>query len=210
MDQQPGTADDNKLFLFGMPPAAQPENYWPNFPQWGDASNPYDMNAEPLKLVHQGGGLYLCEWLECFHSAHPQHGQWQLGGSDPDTQPGWSIGIERISASAGLKFWDPDADDYALQSDGATLDLGMEGFEEDLYNENGILGAWHLHKHVLFFVNDPSVGIGETFSATIRAFDSGTTGFGTSEAYTLQFVTVPEPATLLMMMLGGVTLFRRK
>ena len=212
-DQQDGTADDNTLFLFGMPPSEQPENYWPNFPVWGDTGNPYDMVAEPLKLVYQDSGLfagkYVCEWLECFHSAHPDHGNWQLGGTDPGSPPDWSIGIQRVSASAGMEFWDEDTFSQILQSDGDQT-FFPQLWMDDKYNENGSLGAWGLHHHVLYVVDGTGVDIGETFFATLRAVDNGTTGFASSEAYTLRFETIPEPASFLLMALGSIGLIRRK
>lgn len=212
-DQQDGTADDNTLFLFGMPPAEQPENYWPNFPLWGDAANPYDMAAEPLKLVYQDSGLfagkYVCEWLDCFHSAHPAGGQWQLGGTDPDSAPGWSIGIERVSASSGLEFWEEDTFNRILLGDGDQIFFPLL-WMEDKYNENGTLGAWGLHHHVLFVVDGAGIGAGDTFSATFQVLDNGTTGLGSSEAYTLRFAAVPEPATLLLAAFGSIGLIRRK
>jgi hypothetical protein len=212
-DQQAGTADDNTLFLFGMPPAEQPENYWPNFPLWGDAANPYDMVAEPLKLVYQDSGLfagkYVCEWMECFHSAHPSHGNWQLGGMNPQTSPGWSIGIERVSASSGLQFWEEDTFSRILQNDGDQI-IFPQLWMNDKYNESGTLGAWGLHAHVLYVVDGAGVGIGESYYATLRAVDDGTTGFTSSEAYTVRFETIPEPATLLLMACGSIGLIRRK
>ncbi len=212
-DQTDGTADDNTLFLFGMPPAAQPENYWPNFPLWGNAANPYDMVAEPLKLVYQASGLfagkYVCQWLECFHSAHPDHGNWQLGGADPQSPPAWSIGIERVSASAGLEFWEEDTFTRILKNDGDSIII-PQLWMNDNYNEDGTLGAWGLHHHVLFIVDGDGVQTGDTFFAALRAVDNGATGFDSSEACTLRFVAVPEPATLLLAAFGAIGLIRRK
>ena len=212
MDQQ-DAADDNQLFLFGMPTDMQPENYWPNFPVWGDESDPYNMVAEPLKLVYQTSGhfagSYRCEYLECFHSAHPDHGNWQLGGSNPETEPDWSIGIERVSASVQLQFIEEETLLPILQSAGDQFSFSSF-WMSDKYNEDGTLGAWGIHEHVLFVVDGEGVNIGDTFSATIKAFDSGSTGYSDSQAYTLQFVAVPEPATLFLLTMGAAALIRQR
>ncbi len=212
MDQTTGTADDNQLFLFGMPTSMQPENYWPNFPQWGEASSPYDMTAEPLKLVYQDSGLlagkYLCEYMACFHSAHPPHGNWQLGGTDESISPDWSIGIERVSASAEMQFLDEDTLGSLLINDGDQVVFPTLWFD-DKANENGELGAWGLHHHVLFVVDGAGVNIGDTFYATLSAFDDNGI-FSDSEAYTLRFEAVPEPATLLLTALGSLSLLRKR
>lgn len=212
MDQVDGTDDDNTLFLFGMPTASQPENYWPHFPQWGEASDPYNMTAEPLKLVYQDSGIlagkYLCEYISCFHSAHPDHGNWQLGGSDASINPDWSIGIERVSASEGLMFLDEDTLGSLLTTDGDQVEFASLWFDDKI-NENGTTGAWGIHTHVLFVVDGEGVEIGDMFYATIRAFDENGI-FSDSEAYTLRFEAVPEPATLLLTAMGSLALLRRK
>ncbi len=212
-DQQDGTADDGKLWMFGMPPAAQPENYWPNWPVWGDGDNPYDMVAEPFKLIYQDSGLlagsYVCEYMECFHSAHPPHGNWQLGGTDEGTEPGWNIGIERVGMSTGLSM----LDESNFFTPVLTADEQQYFFPKlwmnDKYNENGELGAWGIHYHLLFSV-DGSVPVGQEFSAVLKVVDSGTTGYTDSEAHTFRFVTVPEPASMLMLSVGSVMFFRKR
>jgi hypothetical protein len=194
-DQTWGTADDDKLWFFAMPGT-------PGWPNWG----------EPLELVKQEGGpldgWYVCEALNCWHSGHPDHGNWQLGGDDPNVTPNWQIALERVSFDAGFYVLDEETLAPVLTTDGATLTFDHL-WMDDKYNENGTLGAWTFHVHTLFVV-DPAAAEGETFTATFRAQDVGTTGFETSDDYVMTFVTVPEPFTAASLALGALALLRRR
>ncbi len=189
------TADDNKLWFFAMPGT-------PGWPEWG----------EPLKLVKQDGGLldgwYVCEDLECWHSGHPPHGNWQLGGADPNTTPDWQIALERVAFDTGFYTLDEGTLAPILTSDGDTLTF-PHLWMDDKHNENGTLGAWGFHVHMLFAVG-PTAVEGETFDATFRAHDVGTAGYETSDDYTMTFVTVPEPVTAMLLAVGGLAVSMRR
>lgn len=193
-DQTWGNADDDKLWFFSLPGT-------PGFPNWG----------EPLELIYQESGplagKYACEYLYCWHSAHPPHGNWQLGGSDAGTTPDWLIAVERVAFDDGFEMRDYDTYFPVLENDGDRHEL-PKLFLGDKYNESGTLGAWGFHHHQWFVAQ--AGGPGETFSATFRAIDLGTTGFTASDEYTISFVTVPEPASLGLLSLGGLALVRRR
>jgi hypothetical protein len=96
-----------------------------------------------------------------------------------------------------------------LENDGDRL-IFPHLWMPDNYNENGTMGAWGFHVHTLFAVKANGINTGETFSATFLAVDEGTTGYQTSDAYTINFVTLPEPATVLMLLTGTALVQRRR
>ncbi len=187
-DQITGTADDNQLWFFSMPGTTG----------WPDWSEPLELTPVQTGLL---AGTWICSELDCWHSAHPEHGNWQLGGMDENTQSDWQIAIERVSFSDGFFMLDEESLTPVLQSDGDQYTFETI-WMTDVYNENGTLGAWGFHTHLLFGV--ASAQPGETFTATFKALDTGTTGYQTSDEYTLTFVTVPEPATLMILAAGAV------
>lgn len=190
-DQVP-SGDDNKLWIFSMPDEDE-------FPNWGT------LELELWEGVGSLAGKYVCDHVYCWHSAHPEHGNWQLGGADSGTTPDWLIAIERVSFDPGFAMVDFDTFAPILTSDGATYTMPKFFFDE--HNELGGDGAWGFEKH-LYFVAD-AAGPGETFSATFKALDLGSTGFADSDEFTINFVTVPEPVSLAWLGLGGLALMRR-
>ncbi len=194
-DQTWDGGDDNKLWFFSMPGT-------PGWPNW----------SEPLELVYQDAGplagKYVCEELACWHSGHPDHGNWQLGGTDPGVTPDWRIALQRVSFDAGFSMVEESNPFQAvLTTDGETYEF-PQLYMTDKYNENGTLGVWGFHYHLLFVAE--ADGIGETFTATFKALDFGTTGFSPSDNYTMTFVTTPEPATMSLLGIGARALLRKR
>lgn len=201
-DQVWDGGDDDKLWFFAMPGT-------PGWPDWGD----------PLELKRQDAfpwnGEYVCEDLYCWHSAHPPHGNWQLGGTDEQVTPEWRIALERVNFDPGFHMCTYDTLDPVLAADGDRYVFdpahGMQ-WSDDHYNENGTEGAWRFGHH-LYFYADAATPLGETLTATFRAVDVRTVGtpFATSADYTISFVTTPEPGTLALLMAGGLgAVLRRK
>lgn len=175
-----GTADDNKLWIFATPGSPQ----WPTL---------------TMELITAGplAGKYIAE-LDCWHSAHPQSGLFQLGGSDQAVAPQWQIVLQRESFSPGFTMYSPWFV-AILISDGAAYNLPST-YMTDKYDENGLPGAWGIHHH-LYFVAD-AAGPGETFQAIFTVADLGSTGYASSDPYVMNFVTVPEPASMALLAAG--------
>lgn len=186
-----GTADDNILWFFAAP--AQP--------QWGT------IEMLPTGDFIGNKQVYVAE-LDCWHSAHPESGVFQLGGSTINQTPAWHIALERVSFST-TDFWMAleATGEEVLTADGKQLDTG-KFWMADMYNETGALGAWGFHVHTeFFFLAD---GVGQTATASFKAVDLGTTGYSTSDVYTMTFETIPEPATLGLLGLGLLSVIRRR
>jgi hypothetical protein len=184
-----GNSDDNQLWIFAAPDQAQ----------W-----------DIIEMVPTGEFLgdkeiYVPE-LDCWHSAHPETGAFQLGGAVEGNIPEWAIGIKRISYSDPVNFWieEEATGTEILLSDGDVYSFGTPQWFADQYNENGTLGAYGFHVHTEFLAL--ADGPGQTFSASFAALDIGSTGYLESPEYTLTFVTVPEPATVCLLCIGAIPL----
>jgi hypothetical protein len=186
-----GTADDHTLWIFATP--AQP--------QWDT------IEMLPTGDTIGGKQVYKAE-LDCWMSAHPTSGLYQLGGSDINQQPDWQIALERVSFSS-TDFWmESEATGLeVLTADGQQLDLGYL-WMPDNYNETGTLGAWGFHVHTEFCLL--ADGAGETAIASFKAVDLRTTGFLASDVYTMTFQTMPEPTTLGLLGIGLFSVIRRR
>jgi len=192
-DNTKGNADDAKLWIFATGSQHQ----------WGT------LEMTPTGDTWNSMPVFKAK-LDCWHSAHPGHGGWQLGGADPLVMPDWRISLKRVSYSDPINFWQEEEATGldVLTSDGATFSFGNPIWMADKFNENGTLGAWAIHKHIVF--KAAALGAGQTFSATFRALDTGTTGYIESDPYTMNFVTVPEPTTLLLLAAGGLLGLKRR
>lgn len=186
-----GNADDNQLWIF-----ATPEQ-----PQWDI------IHMEPTGEFIGDSQIYAAT-LDCWHSAHPVMGAFQLGGATEGQIPNWMIAIKRIEYSDSANFWiEEEATGIeVLLNDGDVYSFGVPQWFADEYNENGTLGAYgfHVHTEFLALANGP----GETFSATFTALDTGPTGYIESAPYTLNFETVPEPGTICLLLFGAAALVR--
>jgi len=186
-----GNTDDNQLWIFASP--QQPQ--WDTIPM------------EPTGDFINGKQLYVAE-LDCWHSAHPPTGAFQLGGSTQGLVPDWRINLKRIAYSDDSNFWiEEEASGLEiLTQNGDTYFFGTPMWFADMYNENGQLGAYGFHVHTEFLAI--ADGPGRIFSATFTALDTGTTRFLESVPYTLNFLTVPDPGITALLALGAVWLRR--
>jgi len=185
-----GNADDNQLWIFATPDS----------PQWGTITM--------LPTGDYIGGKQVYEaTLDCWHSAHPESGAFQLDFNDESTQPDWRLSLKRISVSTNFFIVDESTGTPVLTSDGSTFAFEEPDWDTELSNSNGGYGAWHFHTHTQFLAL--ADGAGETFTATFTVIDTGS-GYLESAPYTLTFVTVPEPTTLTLLGAGLVSIFRTR
>lgn len=120
------------------------------------------------------------------HEAEPDEDFYPL-------EPGAQIVLEVLALDTGLNVWTPGFGD--------TLEVG------DTY----LLGDEELHSHLEWHIDSTVSGVDpelHTYSLSFRLTDSGTTGYGASDAHTLTFV--PEPATAILAVVGLCILRRRR
>ncbi|MCK4998699.1 MAG: hypothetical protein KAS23_04160 [Anaerohalosphaera sp.] len=186
-----GSNDDNQLWLFATP----------DQPQWGT------IEMLPTGEFIGSKEIYVAQ-LDCWHSAHPESGLFQLDFNNESTTPGWQIELKRISFSDPTNFWMEDEATTLeiLSADGDTLAFETPDWDVELPDGSGGSGAWHFHSHTEFLAL--ADGPGETFSATFTVIDTGSTGFSESAYYTINFQTVPEPCSLVLFVLGAVSLVK--
>lgn len=232
----PGNSDDdNQLWFFSLP-GGHPIAPTPGWPQWGD--DPDQPGVPFLKLVpefHPWGDpilkngdptkqRYTCsfKWsqengygdpdgaqhLDGWHSAHPDHGMWNLAPGTEFEEPDWDIGIERESTSV-------PQDDFFMLSGGVPVldtDGGTHKFTTE-NNEKSWLApdyeAWGIHSHMQFHFYLTGDQLGETVSATFTAFDDSGM-YETSEPYEFRFQVIPEPGSAALFLVVAAALARRR
>jgi hypothetical protein len=228
----PNPNDDNKLWLFAVPPI-HPVAPTPGWPEWGDPNDdPFlllvpevDAFGDPVtKPGEPEKALYICRfsWSEeegygdpngwdhvnGWHSALGPQGVWNLDSTgDPQVEPAWNIALKRESASvSGDDFFMLLGDDTAgLTSDGATYNFAAHG--EKMWEEDD--GAWIIHSHTRFCYWLEEDQVGQTVSATLSAFDEGGV-YQASDPFAFRFAVVPEPAALALLVLGAGVMGRRR
>lgn len=223
--EDPDLTDDNKLWFFSVPPV-HPVAPTPGWPNWQTAEGGVFLRLTPQldggSIIPKGDGsgkiLWQCSFLygknsgygdptgfqhlDGWHSAHGPQGAWNLSSVDEATVPAWNIGIKREGASiAEDDFFMADEDGGPLLlNDGDTYLLDKHWLEDKT--------AWGFHEHMSFhFWLTPDIG--QTVSASFSAFD--TSGmYQSSDVFDIEFVTVPEPASIVLCMLGSAALIRKK
>ena len=123
-----------------------------------------------------------------------------------------------------LELDEPDENFYTLE-DGASIYFEVVAFEPAfkawkagagpymLPGDTVLLGDEHVHGHLDWHIDsmDPAFDPLQTeWQATFRLIDTGNTTYLPSESYTLTFTNVPEPATGLVLLLGGAALIGRR
>lgn len=110
-------------------------------------------------------------------------------------QPGAQVRLEIVGLDAGIRVWNPDFTQMA-DAVGEWIDLGDH----------------ELHTHMIWHLDSDVLGTGweGTLHATFKLVDVGSTGYAESETFAMTFTNVPEPATVVMLVLGGMLSLRRR
>lgn len=205
----PDPTDNNKLWLFSMPPVHEAAT--PGWPAWEHTNGNTFLVLTPVleegrriakpddpnKTLHTCNFLYSkdegygdthgAEHLQGWSSDFGLQAAWNLKSVDANTTPAWDIYLRREHVSDNLDEDDfllllPD-DTAALESDGDTHFLEKEW----LADEN----AWGIHAHAgFYFWLDES---DDEVSITLSAHDAGGL-YARSADFTIRFArTVIQP-----------------
>lgn len=216
--------DDNKLWFFSLPPVHPAGT--PGWPNWEQNNGDVFLQLVPvleggnpiMKGDSSGKQLWHCQFmysktngygdpcgvqhLDGWHSAHGPQGKWNLASVDQSTTPTWDIYLKREGTSVA-------SDDFfmLLPDDTPVLTADADIYQLDkewLSDKN----AWGIHEHMSFnFWLTPDIG--QEVTATFSAYDAGGM-YTASDNFEFTFVTVPEPASLLLFGLGIIPLLRNK
>ena len=208
LDGISGTADDYKLWIRAAQELEDGLN--PDYPNWStiELLPQFDDHGNPI-LNAAGKQFYKADEPDGWFSAHPVDGTWHLGGTDENTEPAWNIDIKRVSATDGFFMLRLSDEGIRLANNGDTEDMHKE-WEQWLENGSGGYGSWGCHHHISFCAWADAGIAGQNIAATFTAIDTGTTGFIESDPFTIDFVTVPEPTTLLLLAAGSLLGLKRR
>ncbi|NLX14075.1 MAG: PEP-CTERM sorting domain-containing protein [Phycisphaerales bacterium] len=228
LDTDTDPTDNNKLWFFSVPPVHTAGT--PGWPNWSHAEGSTFLLAVPehgpgdSAIIHPTDPtkqLYTCEFmwskangyddpdgyahLDGWHSAHGPGGMWSLESVDQQTTPAWNIYIKREGTSLAEQdfFMETPGGLETLTTNGSTHQLKKTWLDDN--------NAWGIHEHMSFYFWLAADGsdIGNEVSVTFSAFDMGGL-YTASDPFTLTFVVVPEPASLGLLILGGLVTFARR
>jgi hypothetical protein len=224
LDTDPVSTDDDKLWFFSLPPVHAAGT--PGWPNWEQDNGDVFLQLVPVldggNLVTKPGDpskqLWTCQFmyskangygdplgtqhLDGWHSAHGPRGMWSLESIDEETTPGWEIHLQREATSVA-------SDDFFMLLPDDTPVLTTDGSDYQL-NKMWLpdKNAWGIHEHMSFnFWLTPDLG--QEVTATFSAYDAGGL-YTASDNFEFAFVTVPEPASLLLLGLGVIPVLRNR